>query len=121
MPTYEYECTKCGHTFEEFKAMSAPRRQRCPQCRGKVERLIGGAAIMFKGSGFYVNDSRGQGTAQQAATSQKSGDHSEAAAGNSDSSAQKSTDNKSGAKSGENSQKSAGETNNAKRKNAAKT
>ncbi len=60
MPTYEYECTRCGHTCEEFKPVSAPRRQRCPKCRGKVERLIsGGLGVHFKGSGFYVNDSRG--------------------------------------------------------------
>lgn len=61
MPTYEYECTRCGHVTEEFKPISAPRRQRCPKCRGKVERLIsGGMGIHFKGSGFYVNDSRGK-------------------------------------------------------------
>lgn len=60
MPTYEYECTRCGLVTEEFKPMSAPRRQRCPKCRGKVERLIsGGTGILFKGSGFYINDSRG--------------------------------------------------------------
>ena len=59
MPTYEYECTRCEITFEEFKPMSAPRRKRCPKCRGKVERLIsGGMGIHFKGSGFYVTDSR---------------------------------------------------------------
>ncbi|MCK9996449.1 MAG: zinc ribbon domain-containing protein [Candidatus Krumholzibacteria bacterium] len=59
MPTYEYECTRCGIIFEEFKPMSAPRRQRCPECRGKVTRLIsGGLGIHFKGSGFYVTDSR---------------------------------------------------------------
>jgi putative FmdB family regulatory protein len=59
MPTYEYECTRCGLITEEFKPMSAPRRQRCPQCRSKVERLIsGGAGLHFKGSGFYINDSR---------------------------------------------------------------
>lgn len=61
MPTYEYECTRCGLITEEFKPMSAPRRQRCPECRGKVERLIsGGMGIHFKGSGFYINDSRGK-------------------------------------------------------------
>lgn len=59
MPTYEYECTRCGLVTEEFKPMSAPRRQRCPSCRGKVERLVsGGAGVLFKGSGFYVTDSR---------------------------------------------------------------
>jgi len=61
MPTYEYECTRCGLIIEEFKSISAPRRQRCPKCRGKVERLIsGGMGVHFKGSGFYVNDSRGK-------------------------------------------------------------
>ena len=59
MPTYEYECTKCGIVFEEFQSMTAPARQRCPECRGKVHRLIsGGLGIVFKGSGFYQNDSR---------------------------------------------------------------
>ncbi len=59
MPTYEYECTKCGLVTEEFKSMSAPKRQRCPECRGKVVRLIsGGMGVHFKGSGFYINDSR---------------------------------------------------------------
>lgn len=61
MPTYEYECTRCHHIVEEFKSISAPRRQRCPKCRGKVERLIsGGMGVHFKGSGFYVTDSRSQ-------------------------------------------------------------
>ncbi len=59
MPTYEYECTRCGLVTEEFKPMSAPRRQRCPECRGKVTRLVsGGSGILFRGSGFYVTDSR---------------------------------------------------------------
>lgn len=61
MPTYEYECTRCGLITEEFKPMSAPKRQRCPECRGKVIRLIsGGMGVHFKGSGFYVTDSRGK-------------------------------------------------------------
>ena len=59
MPTYDYECSRCGHTFEEFQSITARPRSRCPQCRGKVQRLIGaGAGIVFKGSGFYVTDSR---------------------------------------------------------------
>jgi len=59
MPTYEYQCTRCNLNFEEFKPMSAPKRQRCPECRGKVERVIsGGLGVVFKGSGFYITDSR---------------------------------------------------------------
>ncbi len=77
MPTYEYQCTKCRHSFEEFKPMSAPRRQRCPLCRGKVERLIsGGTGIVFKGTGFYVNDSRRQsGVRSNTETESKSDAH----------------------------------------------
>jgi len=59
VPTYEYECTKCGLEFELQQAMTDKPRQRCPECRGKVNRLIsGGAGIAFKGSGYYVTDSR---------------------------------------------------------------
>ena len=57
MPTYEYECRKCGHTFEQFQSITAPPVKTCPKCKGKVARLLsGGAGIIFKGSGFYVND-----------------------------------------------------------------
>lgn len=59
MPTYEYECQKCGHLFELFQSMSDPLRKRCPECRGAVKRLIGtGAGLLFKGSGFYTTDYR---------------------------------------------------------------
>ena len=57
MPTYGYECLKCGHNFELFQSMSAAPRKRCPRCRGKVKRLIGGGlGVIFKGSGFYQTD-----------------------------------------------------------------
>ena len=59
MPTYEYECEKCGHRFEVFQSMTEPPRKRCPKCKGKVRRLVsGGAGIVFKGSGFYATDYR---------------------------------------------------------------
>ena len=59
MPTYEYECEKCGHRFELFQSMSEEPRKRCPKCRGKVRRLIGtGAGMIFKGAGFYATDYR---------------------------------------------------------------
>ena len=57
MPHYDYECKKCGHTFELFQQMIDKPRKRCPQCRGAVRRLIGaGAGFIFKGSGFYATD-----------------------------------------------------------------
>jgi len=63
MPTYEYECLKCGHAFEEFREITAAPRARCPLCRGKVRRLIsGGVGIVFKGSGWYATDARRKGS-----------------------------------------------------------
>ncbi|HTY45802.1 MAG TPA: FmdB family zinc ribbon protein [Patescibacteria group bacterium] len=57
MPTYEYECMKCGRTFELLQKMSDPPVKKCPKCSGKVKRLIGsGSGIIFKGSGFYETD-----------------------------------------------------------------
>ena len=54
MPTYEYECNKCGHHFERFQNMSDEPIKVCPECGGQVTRLIGtGAGIILKGSGFY--------------------------------------------------------------------
>lgn len=59
MPTYEYECLRCGHVFERFQKMTDDPVKRCPECRGKVRRRIGaGAGLLFKGSGFYTTDYR---------------------------------------------------------------
>ena len=60
MPTYDYKCQACGHTFEELQSFSAPVLTKCPACKkNKLERLFGGGgAIIFKGSGFYETDYR---------------------------------------------------------------
>ncbi len=57
MPTYEYKCLECGYLFEEFQKMSDDPLDTCPECGGKVKRLISnGAGLVFKGSGFYLTD-----------------------------------------------------------------
>ena len=63
MPTYDYECKACKHTFSQFQSMKDEAIKICPKCKKKkVERLIGaGAGILFKGSGFYVTDYRKSG------------------------------------------------------------
>ena len=60
MPTYDYECNACGHTFELFQGINDPHKRKCPECgKLRLKRLFGtGAAIVFKGSGFYETDYR---------------------------------------------------------------
>ncbi len=60
MPTYDYECRNCGHTFEKFQPITASAVRKCPDCgKLKVKRLIGaGGGIIFRGSGFYQTDYR---------------------------------------------------------------
>jgi len=61
MPTYEYECTECGHRFEKFQKMTDKPVSKCPQCKGKVRRLIGlGGGVIFKGPGFYTTEYRSE-------------------------------------------------------------
>lgn len=59
MPTYEYECTKCGHAFEAAQKITDQPLNTCPKCKKQVRRLIsGGIGLIFKGSGFYATDYR---------------------------------------------------------------
>ncbi len=58
MPLYEYECEKCGVRFERRQKFSEEPARVCPECGGKVHRLIQPVGIVFKGSGFYVTDNR---------------------------------------------------------------
>jgi putative FmdB family regulatory protein len=59
MPHYDYQCQDCGNIFEEFHSMMAEPVKECPECKGKVKKLIGGGSgIIFKGKGFYKTDYR---------------------------------------------------------------
>jgi putative FmdB family regulatory protein len=63
MPTYEYKCDACGHAFDEFQSFKDDALKTCPKChQDSLRRLFGtGAAILFKGSGFYETDYRSDG------------------------------------------------------------
>ena len=62
MPTYDYECDACGHEFELFQSINDSVKRKCPECgKLKLRRLFGtGAAVVFKGSGFYQTDYRSE-------------------------------------------------------------
>ncbi len=77
MPTYDYECTACDHAFELFQSISESPKRKCPACgRLKLRRLFGtGAALLFKGSGFYQTDYRSE-SYKKGAASDKPADSS---------------------------------------------
>ncbi|QDV13337.1 Zinc ribbon domain protein [Rosistilla oblonga] len=74
MPTYDYECDACGHEFEHFQGINDPHLKKCPECKKlKLRRLFGtGAAVVFKGSGFYQTDYRSESYKKGAAADKKS-------------------------------------------------
>jgi putative FmdB family regulatory protein len=77
MPTYEYQCDACDHNFDEFQSITAKALKKCPKCgKLKLRRVFGtGAAVIFKGSGFYQTDYRSESykTSAKAEESAKSG------------------------------------------------
>jgi len=89
MPTYEYECDACSHAFEEFQSMSEEPLTKCPKCgKKKLTRLFGtGAAVIFKGSGFYETDYRSESYKKAAKADQEAGKPSDAASKPSDATA----------------------------------
>ncbi len=58
MPTYSYACTECDNKFDVVQAFSDDALTQCPECDGRLRKLFGKVGVVFKGSGFYRNDSR---------------------------------------------------------------
>jgi putative FmdB family regulatory protein len=58
LPVYEYDCLDCSLRYERREGFDAPSRQQCPRCGGTARRVFHAPPILFKGSGFYVTDSR---------------------------------------------------------------
>jgi putative FmdB family regulatory protein len=93
MPTYDYVCDDCGHEFEAFESIKADPQTDCPECKKpKLRRKIGaGAAILFKGSGFYQTDYRSDSYKQRAAADKPAGGASKPAESSTSSSTSAST------------------------------
>jgi putative FmdB family regulatory protein len=71
MPTYVYRCDDCGHQFELFQRMSDDPVDTCPECDSKVRRVIHPVGVVFKGSGWYINDSRAKNSTSASSTEEK--------------------------------------------------
>jgi putative FmdB family regulatory protein len=80
MPIYEYTCQKCGRHLEVMQKMSDKPLTRCPDCKGKLEKIFSQTSFQLKGSGWYVSDYAGRGKAEKSDKSDKS-EKKEAAAG----------------------------------------
>ncbi|MEU4271018.1 FmdB family zinc ribbon protein [Streptomyces sp. NPDC026092] len=59
MPTYQYQCTECGEGLEAVQKFTDDALTECPSCKGRLKKVFSAVGIVFKGSGFYRNDSRG--------------------------------------------------------------
>jgi putative FmdB family regulatory protein len=72
VPTYQYSCTDCGHFFEAVQSFSDDSLTVCPECEGKLRKVFNAVGVVFKGSGFYRNDSRGSTTSSSPAAESSS-------------------------------------------------
>ncbi len=72
MPTYTYRCSNCGVTFDRIQKFTDKPLTRCPECKGKVNRVPQASAVVFKGSGWYINDSKGSNKSSTVSTKKKS-------------------------------------------------
>ncbi|MFE1149036.1 FmdB family zinc ribbon protein [Streptomyces albidoflavus] len=86
MPTYQYQCTECGEGLEAVQKFTDDALTVCPSCEGRLKKVFSAVGIVFKGSGFYRNDSRGASSSSAPASSSKPAEKSEKATSGSSSS-----------------------------------
>ncbi|MFE7074433.1 FmdB family zinc ribbon protein [Streptomyces sp. NPDC057620] len=72
MPTYQYQCTECGEGLEAVQKFTDDALTVCPNCDGRLKKVYSAVGIVFKGSGFYRNDSRGSSSSSSPASASKS-------------------------------------------------
>ncbi|MER6245612.1 FmdB family zinc ribbon protein [Streptomyces griseorubiginosus] len=86
MPTYQYQCTECGEGLEAVQKFTDDALTECPNCHGRLKKVFSAVGIVFKGSGFYRNDSRGSSSSSSPASSSKSSTSSSSSSSDSSSS-----------------------------------
>ncbi|MET7296520.1 FmdB family zinc ribbon protein [Streptomyces griseoloalbus] len=86
MPTYQYQCTECGEGLEAVQKFTDDALTECPNCQGRLKKVFSAVGIVFKGSGFYRNDSRGSSSSSSPAASKSSGSSSTSSSASSSSS-----------------------------------
>ena len=77
MPTYSYACTACEHHFDTVQKFTDPSLTNCPECSGRLRKLFSSVGIVFKGSGFYRNDSRSSNGAEAGSKDKSESDSKE--------------------------------------------
>ncbi|NEB40872.1 FmdB family zinc ribbon protein [Streptomyces sp. SID14515] len=88
MPTYQYQCTECGEGLEAVQKFTDDALTVCPSCDGRLKKVFSAVGIVFKGSGFYRNDSRGSSSSSTpASATSKSSDSTSSSSSGSDSKA----------------------------------
>ncbi|MCW7947095.1 FmdB family transcriptional regulator [Streptomyces hygroscopicus] len=85
MPTYQYQCTECGEGLEAVQKFTDDALTECPNCGGRLKKVFSAVGIVFKGSGFYRNDSRGSSSSSSPAPSKSSSASSSSGSSSSDS------------------------------------
>ncbi|MET9080923.1 FmdB family zinc ribbon protein [Streptomyces sp. NPDC004237] len=99
MPTYQYQCTECGEGLEAVQKFTDDALTECPNCGGRLKKVFSAVGIVFKGSGFYRNDSRGSSSSSSPA-SKSSGTSSESKSSDTKSSTSSSSTSSSSSSSG---------------------
>ncbi|MFJ4472821.1 FmdB family zinc ribbon protein [Streptomyces sp. NPDC089424] len=91
MPTYQYQCTECGEGLEAVQKFTDDALTECPNCQGRLKKVFSAVGIVFKGSGFYRNDSRGSSSSSAPASTGSSSTSSSTASSSSGSSSSSSS------------------------------
>jgi putative FmdB family regulatory protein len=107
VPTYQYQCTECGEGLEAVQKFTDDALTECPNCGGRLKKVFSAVGIVFKGSGFYRNDSRGSSSSSSPA-SKSSGSSAASGSSSSTSSSASSSSSSSSSGSGSSTSSSAG-------------